>query len=241
MRPPASALDRARRVLSTAVAGGLLLALLAACLPSASPPLTARQIASQSAARMVALRSLHFTIEVKGASKPIDPLGQLLLRRAEGDVVRPDRAQSRIRVALAGVIVEIQAISIGDTLWLTNPVTRRWEQAPPGWSYNPAVLFDSRQGLTSLLERAALERAPDESLDGKAHYRLTGELAGSELAPMTAGMITGAVRFTLWIGADDFLLRRVHLTESGPGSEPTEWDIVLSGFERPVTIEPPLP
>ena len=217
----------------------------AACLPAPAPQLTAREIAQKSAERMTAISTFHFNIEVAGRRKAIDPLGTLILRRAEGDVARPDRAQSKIRVALSGVIVEVEAVGIGNRQWLTNPLTRRWEEAPKGWGYNPAVLFDAQIGLASLLKRVeGLTRATDESLDGKSHYRLTGRIAGNEIAPMTAYMVTGSdVSFTLWVGADDFILRKVHIVEKDAGdSDATEWDILLSQFDKPVRIEqPPLP
>lgn len=221
----------------------LLYTLLAACAPT-PPPLSAAQIAERAADKMAAVRSFHFAIEVSGQRKTIDPLGQLVLRRASGDVLRPDRAQSVIRVTLPGINVDVRAVGIGMKQWLTNPLTGRWEEAPAGWGYNPAVLFDAQSGLATLLKRVErLSRTTDESLDGKNHYRLTGSLAGTDVAPMTAYMVTGAqVSFTLWVGADDFMLRKVHLTEKeSAAADATEWDIVLSAFDQAVTIEAPLP
>lgn len=232
-----------RASLPLPLALAVLCVVVAACTPAA-PPLTAAQIAQKAADKMATVNTFHFAIEVTGQPKAIDPLGQLVLRRAEGDVQRPDRAQSRIRVALSGVIVDVQAVGIGPKQWLTNPLTRRWEEAPAGWGYNPAVLFDPKTGLASLLTRVeGLTRAGDESLDGKNHYRLSGTIAGKDVAPMTAYMVTGdQVAFTLWVGADDSLLRKVHLTEKASADAiATEWDIVLSAFGQPVSIEPPLP
>ncbi|MEP7198411.1 MAG: LppX_LprAFG lipoprotein, partial [Chloroflexota bacterium] len=127
--------------------------------------------------------------------------------------------------------------------WLTNPLTQRWEVAPANWGYNPAVFFDSRNGIASLLQRAeGLTRLADESLEGKAHYRLAGKIAGNDIAPLTAYMITGSdVSFTLWVGADDFLLRKVHISEKdASATDTTEWDIALSAFDKAVAIEPPI-
>jgi len=231
-----------RRILFVA-ACVLALALLAACAP-ATPQLTAAQIAERAAARMAAVRSFHFAIEVSGQRKTIDPLGQLALRRAGGDVLRPDRAQSVIRVALSGFNVDVKAVGIGMRQWLTNPLSGRWEEAPAGWGYNPAVLFDAQSGLATLLKRVdGLARGGDEARDGQNHTRLSGSLPGRDVAPMTAYMVTGEqVTFTLWVGADDFVLRKIHLTErESAGADPTEWDIVLSAFDQPVTIEAPLP
>ena len=86
-----------------------------------------------------------------------------------------------------------------------------------------------------------LTRLADEALDGKPHYRLTGKIGAEDIAPMTAYMVTGSdVSFTLWIGAGDSLLRRVHITEKETvAADPTEWDIVLSAFDIPVSIQPP--
>jgi len=164
------------------------------------------------------------------------------LRIGDGDVARPDRAQSKIKVALSGLIIDVQAVGIGSKQWLTNPLSQRWETAPANWGYNPALLFDSQKGIASLLQRVSgLTRIADESLDGKNQYRLTGKISSQDVAPMTAYMVTGSdVSFTLWVGSDDFLLRKVHITEKeSADADPTEWDIVLSAFDNPVSIQPP--
>lgn len=204
--------------------------------------LTAEQIAQRSAQRSSQVNSFHFTIDLSGRPKTIDPLATLSLRHADGDVARPDRAQSRIKVSVSGLVVEVQAIGIGSQQWLTNPLSQRWESAPANWGYNPSVLFDAQKGIPALLQRVTgLTRLSDESLDGKLHYRLSGKINPQDVAPMTAYMVTGSdVTFTLWVGADDSLLRKVHITEKADaGADPTEWDIVLSNFDAPVTIQPP--
>ena len=221
----------------------LLVFLLAGCMPAPTPQLTAPQIAQRAADTSARVNAFHFAIELTGKPKAIDPLGTLLLRRADGDVVRPDRAQSKIKVSLSGFIVEVQYIGIGNGQWLTNPLTQRWEVAPTNWGYNPAVFFDARNGIASLLRRVeGLTRLADESLDGKPHFRLAGKIAGNDIAPLTAYMITGSdVTFTLWVGADDFLLRKVHISEKdASATDTTEWDIVLSAFDKAVAIEPPI-
>ncbi len=221
---------------------GLLVFALTACAPATPTPLSAEQIAQNAAEKSAGVSSFHFTIDLSGRPKTIDAVGTLALRHAEGDVVRPDRAQSKIKVALSGVIVEIQAIGIGNQQWLTNPLSQKWEQVPSGWGYNPAVLFDPQQGIASLLSRVkGLTRAEDDNLAGTPLYRLTGNIAGAEVAPMTANMVTGSdASFTLWIGSSDFLLRKVHISEKyDASSETTEWDITLSSFNQPITITAP--
>ena len=221
----------------------LLVFLLEACAPAPTPVLTAEQIAQRSTERTAQVNYFHFTIDLAGRRKTIDPLGSLVLRHADGDVARPDRAQSKIRVSLSGLIIEVQAVGIGTSQWLTNPLSQRWEAAPAGWGYNPAVLFDSQKGISALLRRVAgLTRIADENVDGKPHYRLSGKILSQDVAPMTAYMVTGSdVAFTLWVGAGDFLLHKVHITEKETAdADPTEWDIVLSEFDKPVSIEPPV-
>ena len=220
----------------------LLFLIVGACAPAPTPVLTAEQIAQRSAERTAQINSFHFTIDLAGRPKTIDPLATLVLRHADGDVVRPDRAQSKIKVGLSGLIIEVQAIGIGSKQWLTNPLSQRWETAPENWGYNPALLFDAQKGIAKLLRRVAgRTRIADESLDGKPHYRLSGKIESRDVAPMTAYMVTGSdVSFTLWVGTDDFLLRKVHITErEGVDADPTEWDIVLSAFDNPVSIQPP--
>ena len=220
----------------------LLMFFLAACAPSPTPQLSAKQIAQQGSAKMLTIKTLHFTMDLQGRRKVIDPTGALVLRHAEGDLASPDKAKSQIKVAFSGLIVEVRAIGIGDKQWLTNPLTQRWELLPPNWGYNPAVLFDGQKGMTSLLARVDnLERAADENYEGKLHYRLTGKIAGQEIAPYTGYMITGSdVTFTMWIGAADFIIRKIVVTEKDANdSEATDWVMALSAFDKPVSIEAP--
>ena len=220
----------------------LSLFFLVACAPSPTPQLTAKQIAQQASAKMLMIKTLHFTMDLQGRSKVIDPLGALVLRHAEGDLASPDKAQSKIKVAISGLIVEVRAIGIGDKQWMTNPLTQRWEPLPANWGYNPAVLFDGQKGIPSLLSRVEnLQRIADENYEGKLHYRLTGKIVGKEVAPFTGYMITGSdVSFTMWIGADDFIIRKIIITEKD-ANDPvaTEWVMTLSAFDKPVNIEAP--
>lgn len=224
---------------------GLVLAstLLAACsFQSGLPQLSADQIKQRAADSMAALRSLHFVIELTGDLTYIDPAGVLALKRAEGDIVPPDRVQATLRTRTLGTTTELGVIGVGATQWARNPLSGRWETLPPEYgSFDIAALFGGETGIVGLLRDAPLSIAPQETLDGRPHYVLSTTTSGQRLTTMTSGMITsGNVAVKLYVDGTTFLLSRIELTEIDTDpEEPTRWQITLSAFDQPVTITPP--
>lgn len=225
---------------------GLVLAsiLLVACsFQSGLPQLSPDQIKQRAADKMAALRSLHFVIELTGDLTYIDPAGLLALKRAEGDIVTPDRAQATIRTRTLGTTTDLGVIGVGTTQWARNPLSGRWETLPPEYgSFDIAALFVGDTGVAGLLRDVPLRAEPQATLNGQPHYVLSATTTGQQLTAMTSGMITsGNVAVKLYIDGTSFLLSQIELTELDTDpEEPTRWEIVLSAFDQPVTITPPV-
>ena len=48
------------------------------------------------------------------------------------------------------------------------------------------------------------------------------------------------ITFTMWLGVDDFLIRKIVITEKDANDPAaTEWVMALSAFDKPVMIEAP--
>jgi len=220
--------------------------LTAACRGSIPPPPPPDEIIAGAAARLQGITGVHFVIDRTGAPAYLDPGNTLSLRRAEGDFVAPDRARAVVRVIAPGLVTEISVISVAEIQWETNVLTGEWEELPPDWGFNPAVLFDAEVGLQSILatdltevefvETQKIEDGPDEQL-----YHLQGRVGGEKLFRVSGGLIgPQPMAIELWVAPETFELYRVVLTEPEAGAdEPSIWQVDLSRFDQVVEIAPP--
>lgn len=227
----------------------VLLATAVACASPTPPPPPPDQVVDRAAKKLVDTQSLHFVIEFTGGPTYLDKAHTLTLRRVEGDIVRPDRMRANVKAALPGAYIQVQAIGIGDDQYATNPLNGQWQKIPTEWGFNPALLFQSEKGLAAMLSHLQnLSTLPDETIENQRHYHVAGEMPADQIAPLTGWLIgTEAVRFDLWVGADDSYTRRIRLVERAAAGAPAgstpvppaQWNMELSKFDVPVTILPP--
>lgn len=211
--------------------------------PDLTPTPLPGQVAVRAGERMLATHSLHFVIEISGQLAYLDDPPTMALKRAEGDVVRPDRVRALVKVYSLGVVSEVGIIGLGEEQYVTNPLNQQWEKLPPnyGWYFDPTLLFDPEYGIKALLQETTWTFGADEEADDPEHYILHGQLPGQRLAPLTSGMVTsGEVSVDIWVGRKDGYVRRITIVEldSDP-DEPTNWSIQFSAFDDPVEIKPP--
>ena len=195
---------------------------------------------------MMTTNSLHFVIELSGEETYLDSPQTLALRRAEGDLVRPDQMRGIVKVSSFGAVAEVAIIGLGDEQYITNPLNQQWVKLPPdyGWYFDPTLIFDPEYGIGPILNETAWTFGAEEKIEGQPHRRLHGQLPAEQIAPLTAGMIrAGEVTMDAWVGQQDAYVRRIQIVEleSDP-EDPTHWLIEFSAFDKPVDIEaPPVP
>lgn len=221
-------------------------AAFAACRPAPTPDPAPEEIVEKTAVRMGEMTGFRFGISQSGAPAPLDPSGTITLVRADGDYAAPDKAQATVLVRLTGFITKVDVISVGDIQWQTNPLTGQWEELPPNWGFNPAVLFDAEIGLQAILAadiselvltgREKLEDGPDTEL-----YKLTGTVAGDRLYQMSSGLIgPESAAAQLWVVPETFELVQVLLSiPSQDEAEPGVWQVNFTQYDQAVNIEPP--
>jgi hypothetical protein len=193
-------------------AGTLLLAvLLTAC--GDPPALSPAEVVSKAATATAGISSMHFVVDTNKLQTY--PPG-LFLTRAEGDVVRPDKLQARATVLIgAGTqhfAAEIQAVSLGNEQFMTDPASGKWGPMPT--SMNVLAAFDPNKGIGAILSHATSATSDGtETVDGVSCYRLTTTLAPGDLRDLSSEVDAkaGPVPTRLWIASSDFLLRRVEL------------------------------
>jgi hypothetical protein len=227
-----------------------LLITVAACRNPSLPEISAEELVQRTAERMRRSEGFQFTIERDGAPAFLDPDNALSFRRAQGAYVAPDRALATVRVIGPGIITDVDVISVGEIQWQTNVVTRAWEELPPNWGFNPAVLFDDTIGIQAVLladlSQVALAEAenlvesdgPDQLL-----YSVTA-VASAENIYQMSGYLIGPepVEMQLWIAPETYELVRIRLREPEPNHEELEsvWQIDFSNYEQLIDIQPPI-
>jgi lipoprotein LprG len=195
---------------------------------------------------MMTANSLHFIIELSGEEAYLDSAQTMALKRAEGDLVRPDQMRGIVKVSSFGAVAEVAIIGLGDDQYITNPLNQQWVKLPPdyGWYFDPTLIFDPEYGIGPILNETAWMFGAEEEIEGQPHRRLHGQLPAEQIAPLTAGMIgTGEVTMEAWVGQQDAYVRRIQIVEleSDP-EDPTQWLIEFSAFDEPVDIDaPPVP
>jgi hypothetical protein len=222
--------------------------LLCACGRTSYEELPPEEIVTRAADRMRALRGFHFLIERSGAPALLDPEQAIAFRRAEGDFEAPDKAQATVRIIGPGLVAEVDIISIGEIQWETNLLTGAWQELPPSWGFNPALLFDNAIGIQAIMDSdlQAIELTGFDELDeipGLALYRLEGEVLGEKLYALSFGMMgPDSMKVQLWIKPETFELYRMLITDPKPDAdEPSVWQMDFWDFDQPIEISPPAP
>lgn len=192
---------------------------------------------------MLATDSLHFVIDLSGKLTFLDDPPTLALKRAEGDLVRPDRVRAIIKLSSFGMTSEVAIVGLGDNQYVTNPLNQQWEKLPAGqgWNFDPTLIFDPQHGIRPILNRTAWAFGAEEEIEDQRHYRLSGQVSGEQVSPLTAGMIVpGRVTVDAWVGEQDAYVRRIQIVELDSDPEnPTQWLIQFSAFGEPVDIQAP--
>lgn len=178
-----------------------------------------------------ALDSVRFTIDVAGEPVYLDADETLAATRADGQYAAPDAFQAVVDVTAFDLSTEVGAISIGETRWVTNPVTGTWSELAAGAGFDPRELFDNEVGVA-----ATLRGMPDAELAGRSgDYTVTGTVGGGRVRTLTAGLLDAeAVALEVTIDGGSMQITTLRFPIEG-----SEWTITFSEFDEPVTIEPP--
>lgn len=232
---------KSRSGIAISIVGVVLAAcLLSGCGKASSPsPLTAAEVIDRCMQSMDAAESFHFELEHDGGGTPI-AMG-LVMNEAEGDITRPDRLKAEISVTMMGLFIEVEVITVGSVVYITNPLTMEWEPLPT--EFSAVSIFDPGTGVTAILEgMTSLVKLEDEKAEGLLCYHIEGKIASRCLNSIALSSVEGVMVDTeVWVDKEDFLLRRIRL--EGRITEGEESGIVrtisLSDFDQGVDIELP--
>ena len=207
--------------------------------PTPTPtPTELLELASQHLAETPAV---HFVLEVQGETF-VDPVANMLLVRAEGDLQRPDRVRTALQLEVVGRVISLFLVSVGDQAWMTDLLTGEWGVAPLEFTYRPGIIFSPQHGLAPMMERARdVALLADEDVDGRRAYHVRASVAQSMVGPLTNNSIKGSqLTVEFWIDQETQALLRARISEPPDPQRPHPaiWTIDFSHHGEAITIEP---
>ncbi len=249
-----------RRRLPAAFAATLLFLSVAACgvgptptwpptptpIPTPTPLPDPRVILERAAARLLAEKSLAFTLEHPAGGAFLSP--GLLLTRAEGVVNTPANRPESFSVTLdletSGSFLQISVIVVEEGAYVTNLFSGEWE--PVARERIPFRVDQINRVVADLLTGTqSPELVGVERTEGYDAYRLRGTTSPKALADLIPGaMADSAVPVELWVESTDSRLRKARLTGSLAAGDALDVVRVLTLKARnsPAQIAvPPLP
>lgn len=244
------------------VAAMLALPLAVRALPTAAARQDATAMLVQAAAAMARLKSFHFALSTPQGTTKILEAFELI--RLEGDVLRPDRYQATIDATAAGFDVSLEAIGVGDKLWVTDPITGGgFVEVPLDSAMGDAgprldqIVNPDRLWLAALAVITDPVVVGDNTIEGEPVTRIDGivdlqRVLGDESTPAAGGAaptedggliepLLDPLPLSVWITTAGYLRR---LEVEGPLLTGEAANVVrrldLTRFDEPVTIEPPV-
>jgi hypothetical protein len=223
----------------------VLASLAAACGSSEEPtstlPPDAEVVLEVSAEAMGSVQSVRFKIERSGAPVYIDNLDTLNFALAEGQFAAPSSANAVVTLAVGNINAQIGAIAIDGQTWLTNPITGEWDEAPSGYDFDPATLFDPELGWRPLLASGLsdVEWIGETTKNSEPRYHIRALADEDRVALILAGLIRRQpVDLDMWIDPETGYVREAELSTVHEG-QTSDWYIEFSEFDAPIEIAPP--
>ncbi len=218
---------------------------LAACgdaSPTAVPTPDAKTLAKQAAQKLTDLNTLHFLIDIKEGEVPI--IKGITFRRVEGDYVKPDRYQGKMRVGVIIGQVEGDIVAVGDDQYIkVKGLIDNWQKLPPTVGFKPADLFDFQKGLGSIVEKVRdYKVVKSEVIDGVDCWQVGGLVDGKDISTLTGGTLDQSqVEFNAWVGKSDTLMRQTTFKQvvTDNTTKAVYWVLSFSKFNTEMKIEKP--
>lgn len=223
----------------------LVIALLAGACGSTEPEpvLSANvdEVLAASATAMGSVETVRFEIERGGEPIYIDNTGTLEFKDALGRFVAPEKADAVVKVGISGLNVQIGAIAIDGTIWLSNPISGEWEQAPSSYGFDPTTLFSPEVGWRPLLDGEIQNPVLIglEERDDEPRYHVTGSAPAVRIEKITAGLVRDQdVDLDLWLDPDTgHVLEVTFETETAAGV--STWELRFFDYGDDIEIVPP--
>jgi lipoprotein LprG len=186
---------------------------------------------------MGAVESVAFDLARSGAPVSIDGNGTIVFESLTGRFTVPDSADAVLTVRIADALTtELGAVAVGGEVWLSNPVSGRFEPLGDGFDLDPSTFFDPVDGWRPLLEELDEVELVGEGDDG---LHLRGVASAARMAAVTGGLVDDEdVAVDLWVDPATSLVTAGRFT-TGEGDDASEWELELHDYGATFEIEAP--
>ncbi len=178
-----------------------------------------------------------FRFRISREGDPVE-IGGWLIRELSGEFVAPDSVDSRVKITLSGIIVEVGIVSIGPQTWQQDPLSAEWQLLDPGSSISVAGVFGP-DGLARVIrdDLGAPEYLGTEELDslpGETLHHVGASLDATRLERISSGLMPATAEVAdLWFAVNGELRRVVIPDPSG------NWIIDAWSYGPGYHVEPP--
>ena len=209
---------------------------------SMGPKPTAQQLIAAVKKNFNKVNAFHVVMQVQNAGTASSSSGQIEIRTADGDVIMPDKVKAQATVVLSGQAVTVKLVSIGDTQYITDPITGQWRVIKG--LLDPRTLTNPNTGIISLPSKVQNVTQPTvDNVNGVPCWRITGQLDAKYLSFFTGGGVPAGtmVQTSACVGKADGLPYQVKVTgEAAVGDTAQTVRLFnISNYNENITITAP--
>lgn len=188
-------------------------------------------IVASSATAMGDVTSVRFDLRRNGERVYIDQFESIAIDRVVGEFTVPKSAQAVLDVEVNDSLkTQLAAIALGDEVWLSNPITGKYETLPAGYDIDPSAFFDPQNGWRPLLANLADVELLGREDRGGDRIHIRGTATKEQMKIITAGLVRNQdVTIDFWIHPVTALVTTAEFT-TDLGDGPIEWTLDLTQF-----------
>ncbi len=201
--------------------------------PSSTAASFETSLMNRAADSISTLSTLHFILEIRQGKVVLSGAD---LKRAEGDLKRPDSYQASVKLKVVFADVTVKIFAQNGVQKMTDPITGRWSTSGPSETLNLVAMLDPKTGIGPVLRNLRnLQVVGSETLNNVSVYHVQGLASAAQVGQLTFNNL-GKQEATIdaWIGQSDGLVRQLYLKENAPGNG--FWALTFSNFNQPVEI-----
>ncbi len=195
-----------------------------------------------SASAMGDVTSVRFALVRSGASVFIDPAAVIAINSIDGRFVVPGSADAVLQVTVNDSLnTKLGAVAIDDEVWLSNPVTGKFETLPPGFDIDPSLFFDPKGGWEPLINELVdlTVVGQEQGPEGETLFHVTGTAPAARMQAITAGLVRDQdVELDLWLLPLTGQVARIEFSTVFDG-ETSDWVLELRDYGETFEIVPP--
>lgn len=201
---------------------------------------TSQQLLSALQKNFRTVSSFHVVMKTQNLGTATS--GRVQIRSADGDVIMPDKVKAQASVILSGQNVTVNLISVGNTQYITDPITGQWRVVKG--VLDPRILTNPDTGIVSLAGKLQnVSKPTDDTVNGIPCWRINGQLDAKYLAFLTGGGVPAGtmLQTSLCAGKADTLPYELSVTGRATASDSAQTvrSFDISNYNKNLNITAP--